>query len=56
MITVCDRAHEELGDPAALHWSVPDPVPTGTTEAFEAAVRDLDHRIHGLADTLSAAS
>ena len=25
IITVCDLAHEELGQLAALHWSVPDP-------------------------------
>ena len=56
VITVCDRAHEELADPAALHWSVPDPVPVGTTNAFEAAVRDLNHRVHGLAERLSTAS
>ncbi len=56
MITVCDRAHEELANPAALHWSVPDPVPAGTNPAFEAAVRDLDHRVHGLAQRLSTAS
>ena len=56
VITVCDRAHEELHDPAALHWSVPDPVPAGTTRAFEAAVHDLDTRVHGLAHRLSAAS
>jgi protein-tyrosine-phosphatase len=56
VITVCDRAHEELADPTALHWSVPDPVPVGTTHAFEAAVRDLDHRVHGLAQRLSTAS
>ena len=30
-ITVCDRAHEELdAGPDWLHWSIPDPVPTGT--------------------------
>lgn len=56
VITVCDRAHEELADTAALHWSVPDPVPVGSTHAFEAAVRDLDHRVHGLAERLSTAS
>src|SRR4249919_1091566 len=27
VITVCDMAHEELGRHAAVHWSVPDPVP-----------------------------
>ena len=56
VITVCDRAHEELTELPALHWSVPDPVPSGRKHAFEAAVRDLDHRIHGLAERLSAAS
>jgi protein-tyrosine-phosphatase/DNA-binding HxlR family transcriptional regulator len=56
VITVCDRAHEELADPDALHWSVPDPVPVGTAHAFEAAVRDLDDRVHGLAGRLSVAS
>jgi ArsR family transcriptional regulator, arsenate/arsenite/antimonite-responsive transcriptional repressor / arsenate reductase (thioredoxin) len=56
VVTVCDRAHEELADPAALHWSVPDPVPTGSKHAFEAAVRDLDYRVHGLAERLSTAS
>jgi protein-tyrosine-phosphatase/DNA-binding MarR family transcriptional regulator len=56
VITVCDRAREELADQVDLHWSVPDPVPVGTTHAFEVAVRDLDHRIHGLADRLSVAS
>jgi protein-tyrosine-phosphatase len=56
VITVCDRAHEELADPATLHWSVPDPVPVGSTHAFEVAISDLDERVHGLAQRLSAAS
>jgi ArsR family transcriptional regulator, arsenate/arsenite/antimonite-responsive transcriptional repressor / arsenate reductase (thioredoxin) len=56
IITVCDRAREELADDVHLHWSVPDPVPVGTPHAFEAAVRDLDVRIQGLADRLSVAS
>ena len=29
IVTVCDLAHEELDGQAALHWSVPDPVPAG---------------------------
>ena len=29
VITVCDLAREELGRQAAVHWSVPDPVPAG---------------------------
>ena len=48
-ITVCDRAHEEL-EPSAgwLHWSIPDPVPTGTSKAFNATVTELRHRISTL--------
>ena len=33
VVTVCDLAHEELGGLAALHWSVPDPVPPATRPA-----------------------
>ena len=56
VITVCDRAHEELGATGAIHWSVPDPVRVGTSAAFEAAFDDLDHRVTGLADRLAAVS
>jgi hypothetical protein len=42
VVTVCDRAHEELGDrPDWLHWSVPDPVAVGTAAAFDTAVAEL---------------
>jgi protein-tyrosine-phosphatase/DNA-binding transcriptional ArsR family regulator len=46
VITVCDRAHEEL-DPADgwLHWSIPDPVPAGSRAAFDATVVELRDRI-----------
>lgn len=46
VVTVCDRAHEEL-DPVDdwLHWSVPDPVPVGTTAAFDATLGELRDRI-----------
>ena len=27
VVTVCDLAHEELAEAAAVHWSIPDPVP-----------------------------
>lgn len=49
VVTVCDRAHEEL-EPAEgwLHWSVPDPVPVGTKAAFDATVAELGRRIDGL--------
>lgn len=51
VVTVCDRAHEEL-DPAASwwHWSIPDPVGVGTAAAFDAVVADLDARIHSIID------
>lgn len=46
VITVCDRAHEELDpDETWLHWSIPDPVPVGTKAAFDAAVAELRDRI-----------
>ena len=46
VVTVCDRAHEEL-DPAPdwWHWSIPDPVPDGRRRAFDAAVGELRDRI-----------
>ena len=46
VVTVCDRAHEELGpDDSWLHWSIPDPVPVGTKAAFDAALAELQDRI-----------
>jgi protein-tyrosine-phosphatase len=52
IVTVCDRAHEELGALAAVHWSVPDPVPAGDPESFDAALDELDHRVRVLAPRL----
>jgi protein-tyrosine-phosphatase/DNA-binding transcriptional ArsR family regulator len=53
VVTVCDRAHEELPvDDERLHWSVPDPVPSGRAAAFDAAVAELRRRI----DTLTSAA
>lgn len=50
VVTVCDRAHEELDPPSEwLHWSVLDPVPVGTAAAFDATVAELRHRIGLLA-------
>jgi protein-tyrosine-phosphatase len=50
VVTVCDRAHEELEPPATwLHWSIPDPVAVGTKAAFDLAVRELDERITAFA-------
>jgi protein-tyrosine-phosphatase len=46
VVTVCDRAHEELDPPSTwLHWSVPDPATAGTPDAFDAAVAELQQRI-----------
>lgn len=50
VITVCDRAHEELEpDGDWLHWSVPDPVPLGTKAAFDRTVAELTDRIDAIA-------
>jgi protein-tyrosine-phosphatase len=56
VVTVCDRAHEELGstEEPRIHWSVPDPAEIGTWEAFEVAIRMLDQRINVLAERVSA--
>ena len=53
-MTVCDRAHEELAALAAVHWSVPDPVPAGDPEGFDAALDELDRRVRLLAPRLAA--
>lgn len=46
VVTVCDRAHEELTpEPEWWHWSLPDPVADGRDEAFDAVIADLDKRI-----------
>jgi protein-tyrosine-phosphatase len=53
MVAVCDRAYEELGDrPGRLHWSVPDPVPAGSRDAFEQAYQDIEARVERLARAL----
>lgn len=56
VVTVCDLAHEELGEPASLHWSVPDPVPAGDPGSFDAAVTELADRVRTLAPRLASAS
>jgi protein-tyrosine-phosphatase len=55
IVTVCDRAREELGPTAAVHWSVPDPVPAGDPGSFDAALAELSHRIKRFAPRLAAA-
>jgi protein-tyrosine-phosphatase/DNA-binding transcriptional ArsR family regulator len=57
VVTVCDRAHEEISSGSGLalvHWSVADPVPAGTRAAFEAAYDDLARRVNRLAPHLTA--
>jgi ArsR family transcriptional regulator, arsenate/arsenite/antimonite-responsive transcriptional repressor / arsenate reductase (thioredoxin) len=56
VITVCDLAHEELGRQAAVHWSVPDPVPAGDLASFDAALAELSNRVERLAPRLAATS
>ncbi|WP_295790097.1 helix-turn-helix domain-containing protein [uncultured Microbacterium sp.] len=53
LISVCDNAHEAL-DRTDLHWSVPDPVPSNTADAFEKTYRHLARRIDGLLPHLAA--
>lgn len=49
VVTVCDRAHEDLGDREGwLHWSIPDPVPDGRAAAFDHVVAELRGRIGAL--------
>jgi ArsR family transcriptional regulator, arsenate/arsenite/antimonite-responsive transcriptional repressor / arsenate reductase (thioredoxin) len=56
VITVCDMAHEELGRQAAVHWSIPDPVPVGDPASFDAALAEISHRVERLAPRLAATS
>ncbi len=52
VVTVCDRAHEALDpDDSWLHWSVPDPVPSHSSAAFDVTVRELIERIDALVAT-----
>jgi len=55
VVAVCDHAHETLpADSGRLHWSVPDPVPADTDDAFETAYRDIAVRVDRLTPALSA--
>jgi ArsR family transcriptional regulator, arsenate/arsenite/antimonite-responsive transcriptional repressor / arsenate reductase (thioredoxin) len=56
IITVCDLAHEELGEATAVHWSIPDPVPAGDPASFDAALAELADRVGRLAPRLTAVS
>lgn len=52
VVTVCDAAHEALGDAALTHWSVADPAPATDDHAFDIAFDDLARRVAGLAPHL----
>ena len=55
VVTVCDRAHEELAPPLTwLHWSTPDPVAAGSAAAFDSTVVHLTERIEAFAQTTGA--
>jgi protein-tyrosine-phosphatase len=57
VVAVCDNAHEHLAPNAErLHWSVPDPVPADTDDAFEAAYSELASRVDRLAPALTPRS
>jgi ArsR family transcriptional regulator, arsenate/arsenite/antimonite-responsive transcriptional repressor / arsenate reductase (thioredoxin) len=56
VVTVCDLAHEELSEAAALHWSIPDPVPAGDSGSFDDALAQLADRVGRLAPRLAAVS
>lgn len=55
VVTVCDRAHEEIGASARLHWSVPDPVAVRGRTGFDRAHDDLAARVARLAPLLARA-
>jgi protein-tyrosine-phosphatase len=60
VVTVCDRAHEQLRrrplrSRTVLHWSVPDPAQAGTARAFDAAAEQLEHRIARLGPAVTGA-
>jgi protein-tyrosine-phosphatase/DNA-binding transcriptional ArsR family regulator len=49
VVTVCDRAHEELAPEGSWwHWSIPDPVDDPAPDAFDAALAEITRRIDPL--------
>jgi ArsR family transcriptional regulator, arsenate/arsenite/antimonite-responsive transcriptional repressor / arsenate reductase (thioredoxin) len=54
IVTVCDLAHEELGERTTLHWSIPDPVRVGDDDAFDQALEGIAQRISEFAPHLVA--
>jgi protein-tyrosine-phosphatase/DNA-binding transcriptional ArsR family regulator len=58
IVSVCDAAHEEIDRRIGplLHWSVPDPVPADTDQAFEEALGEISSRVDRLAHSLAHSS
>jgi protein-tyrosine-phosphatase len=56
IVAVCDLAYEELHGHAAVHWSVPDPVPGGDPASFDAVLAELAGCVRRFAPRLAAAS
>jgi protein-tyrosine-phosphatase/DNA-binding MarR family transcriptional regulator len=58
VVTVCDIAHEELGDLGdgrqVLHWSIPDPAISDEPQAFDDALGRLRTRVDSLAPRVRA--
>ena len=56
VVAVCDHAHEHAAPHGGewLHWAVPDPAPSGTDAAFDAAVAELTDRIDRLVPAVHA--
>ena len=55
VITVCDRAHEELHGADWAHWSIPDPVGAKSPRAFDRTLDLLTNRIAALAPRITPA-
>jgi len=55
LISVCDRAHEQLAGRDDAHWSIPDPAPIATDVAFDRTVADLRNRMSRFAPRVIAA-
>ena len=60
IVTVCDRAHEEIAhrppSGLVLHWSIPDPAEDGRPAAFDLTIRCLSARIGALVPYVSRPS
>jgi len=58
VITLCDRVREECPEfpnhPGLIHWSVPDPSPEGTTDAFRRTADEVASRVGFLLDVIEA--